>query len=162
MIHEALMRLVAYGTLLRMAMAREHGLNVFQLLSVLLIGGSETGISIKGLREALLIPGSSLTFTMDSLEKRGYIKRTRNQQDRRQWLLFLTAKGKRFYAHVLERQSEAIAPSLEKFTEAERADFLRVADELTRAGGLYLAPVDDVLERPPDRKGKRDLPLLGG
>ena len=140
------MRLVAYATLLRMAMAREYGLNVFQFLSVLLIGGSETGIGIKGLREALLIPGSSLTFTLDSLEKRGYIKRARNRRDRRQWRLFLTAKGKRFYADVLERQSEAIGPSLEKFTETERADFLRVADEITRAGGLHLAPVDDAVE----------------
>ncbi len=91
MIHEALMRLVAYATLLRMAMAGEYGPNVFQLSSVLLAGGRETGIRIKGLREALLIPGSSLTFALDSLEKRGYVKCPCGQQDRRQWRLCLTA-----------------------------------------------------------------------
>ena len=146
MVHEALMRLFAHATLLRMAMAREYGLNVFQLLSVLLIGGSETGVSIKGLRQALFIPGSSLTFTLDSLEKKGYIKRNRNKRDRRQWLLFLTAKGKRFYADVIEKQTEAIGPSLEKFTESERAAFLRIAEEISQAGGLQLAPVRHGLE----------------
>lgn len=133
------MRLFAHANLYRMALGREYGLNAFQLLSVLLIGGSETGVSMKELREALSIPGSSLTFTLDSLEKKGMIKRTRNRIDRRQWLLSLTAKGRRFYSTLIQRQTEAVMTSLEKFSDDERAAFLKIVEEISQAGELPLS-----------------------
>ncbi len=136
MIHQILMRVFAHATLYRMALGREYGLNAFQLLSVMLIGGNETGVSMKALRESLVIPGSSLTFTLDSLEKKGLIKRTRNGLDRRQWLLSLTARGRRFYSTLVERQTEAVITSLEKFSDEERAAFLKIAEEISRTGRL--------------------------
>ncbi len=136
MIHEVLMRLFAHATLYRMALGREYGLNAFQLLSVILIGGSDTGVSMKVLRESLLIPGSSLTFTLDSLEKKGLIKRTRNRLDRRQWLLSLTARGRRFYSTLVRRQTQAVMTSLDKFSDEERAAFLKIAEEISRTGRL--------------------------
>jgi MarR family 2-MHQ and catechol resistance regulon transcriptional repressor len=136
MIHDILVRLFAHATLYRMALGREYGLNPFQLLSILLIGGSRTGVSIKVLREAMVIPGSSLTFTLDSLEKKGLIRRTRSKADRRQWLLFLTAKGQRFYSSLIERETKSVMPSLEKFSDEERAAFFKIAEEISQAGGL--------------------------
>ncbi len=136
MVHEILMRLFAHATLYRMALGRQYGLNAFQLLSILMIGGNETGVSMKVLRESLLIPGSSLTFTLDSLEKKGLIKRTRNKVDRRQWLLSLTAKGQRFYSTLVQKQTEAVAMSLEKFSDEERAAFLKIAEEISQTRRL--------------------------
>ena len=136
MIHDILLRLFAHAALYRMALGREYGLNPFQLLSVLLIGGSQTGVSIKALREVLVIPGSSLTFTLDSLEKKGLIRRSRSKADRRQWLLSLTAKGQRFYSSLVERETEAVLPSLEKFSEEERAAFFKIAEEISQSGAL--------------------------
>ncbi len=134
MVNEIVIRLFAHATLYRMALGREYGLNAIQLLSVLLIGGNETGVSMKALRESLLIPGSSLTFTLDSLEKKGLIKRTRSRIDRRQWLLSLTANGRRFYSTLVQMQTEAVMLSLEKFSEQETAAFLKIAEEISRAG----------------------------
>jgi MarR family 2-MHQ and catechol resistance regulon transcriptional repressor len=136
MVHDVLLRLFAHAALYRMALGREHGLNPFRLLSMLLIGGSQTGVSIKALREALVIPGSSLTFTLDSLEKKGLVRRARSKTDRRQWLVSLTAKGRRFCAGLVERDTEAVMPSLEKFSDDERAAFFKVAAEISQAGVL--------------------------
>ncbi len=136
MIHEILVRLFAHAALYRTALGREYGLNPFQLLSVLLIGGNQTGVSIKVLREAMVIPGSSLTFTLDSLEKKGLIRRSRSKADRRQWLLFLTAKGQRFYSSLIEREAEAVRPSLEKYSDEEKAAFFKIAEEISQVGVL--------------------------
>lgn len=136
MIHEILIRLFAHAALYRMALGREYGLNPFQLLSILLIGGNQTGVSIKVLREAMVIPGSSLTFTLDSLEKKGLIRRSRSRADRRQWLLFLTEKGQKFYSSLIEREAEAVMSSIEKYSEEERAAFFKIAEEISQSGAL--------------------------
>lgn len=94
---------------------------------------------MKALRKSLSIPGSSLTFTLDSLEKKGLIKRTRNRIDRRQWLLSFTAKGRRFYSTLVQRQTQAVVSSLEKFSDDERAAFLKIAEEISQAGELPLS-----------------------
>ena len=39
MIHDILLRLFVHAALYRMALGREYGLNPFQLLSILFIGG---------------------------------------------------------------------------------------------------------------------------
>ena len=135
---DILMRLFSHATLFKLALAKDYGLNVFQLLSILLVGDTEVGLSIKDLRKALLVPGSSLTFRLESLEKKGLVRRSRSKQDRRQWILSLTAKGKRLYSDILARQSEAIEPSLEGFTEAETATFLKIAEEIGRARSARL------------------------
>jgi DNA-binding MarR family transcriptional regulator len=134
---DILIRLFSHATLFKLALAKHYGFNVFQFLTLSLVGNAQAGLTIKDLRKALAIPGSSLTFTLDSLEKKRLIRRSRSKDDRRQWILFLTAKGKRLYSDILTRQSEAIGPSLEGFTEAERAAFLKIAEEICQAGAAH-------------------------
>ena len=117
--------------MLKVALAKQYGLNIFQLLALMLVG-SANGLSIKELREKLSIPGSSLTFTIDSLEKKKLIKRQRSKEDRRQWLLSLSARGERLYAEILKAEGEALSPTLEKLSETEKATFLKLAEELSR------------------------------
>ena len=90
-------QIFSYAAMLKLALAKQHGLNVFQLLALTTIGSID-GVSIKEVRRKLSIPGSSLTFTIDSLEKKKLIKRQRSKEDRRQWLLSLSAKGEQLYA----------------------------------------------------------------
>jgi DNA-binding MarR family transcriptional regulator len=125
--------LLSYITLVKLALAKEFGLNVFQLLALLLVGNKE-GISIKQLKQDLSLPGSSLTFTLDSLEKKRLIKRQRSKEDRRQWRLFLSARGKRLHQEILKAESEAILPALENLSEKETAAFLRIAEEFLKTG----------------------------
>ena len=130
---DILAHLFSYAALLKLSLAKQLGLNTSQLLALMLIG-SIKGVSIKALRKKLSIPGSSLTFTIDSLEKKKLIKRQRSREDRRQWLLSLSAKGEQLYAEILKEEREAISPALEKLSDAEKATFLKLAEEIVKAG----------------------------
>jgi MarR family 2-MHQ and catechol resistance regulon transcriptional repressor len=84
------------------------------------------------IRERLSIPGSSLTFTLDSLERKKLIKRSRSKTDRRQWILTLTAKGQKLYTRMLVKEKQTVAPMLEGFNEDEKAAFIKIAEEISR------------------------------
>ncbi len=131
-----LTHMLSYAAMLKLALAKRFGLNAFQFLTLVLIADTQL-LSIKELKEKLAIQGSSLTFTLDALEKRGLIKRVRSKEDRRQWLLSLSVKGERLYTEILKAESEAVAPLLDNLSESEKAAFLRVAEEITRdIGGV--------------------------
>ena len=129
---DVLARFFSQAMLLKLAMAKSHGLNAVQFLGLLLVGETAVGISIKQLRQRLAVPGSSLTSTLDTLEKKQLIRRVRSRQDRRQWVLSLTAKGRRLHSDVLAKESQAVEPSLSRFSDAEKAAFVRIAEEIGR------------------------------
>ena len=116
-------------TMMKLSLAKDLGVSAVQLLALVLLG-TVGGLSIKTLKDMLSIPGSTLTSTLDSLEKNRLIKRQRSKEDRRQWLLSLSSKGKRLYSKVLEANGEALLPALEKLSAAERAAFLKIAEEV--------------------------------
>jgi MarR family 2-MHQ and catechol resistance regulon transcriptional repressor len=124
-------QLLSYLTLMKLVLAKQYSLNTFQFLALLLVGNKK-GTTIKGLKRELSLPGSSLTFIIDSLEKKRLIRRRRSKEDRRQWLLFLTAKGKRLYMEILEAEGEMIRPALENLSETEKATFLKIAEEVIK------------------------------
>jgi DNA-binding MarR family transcriptional regulator len=130
---DILAHLFSYAALLKLSLAKQCGLSTSQFFALLLLGNT-SGLSIKELKENLSIPGSSLTFTIDALEKQGLIKRQRSKEDRRQWLLSLSAKGKRLYTEILKEEREAISPALEKLSDAKKATFLKLAKEFVKAG----------------------------
>ena len=124
-------QVLSYATMLKLSMAKEFGLNGFQFLSLLMVG-SIGGLSIKDLRRQLSVPGSTLTSTLDSLEKKKLIKRQRSKEDRRQWLLLLTAKGERLCQEIIKAEGNAMAPSLEKLSQAENITLMRLASEISK------------------------------
>ena len=126
-------QILSHAAMLKLALAKQHGLNVVQLLALILIGSTK-GVSIKEVRKKLSVPGSSLTFTIDSLEKKKLIKRQRSREDRRQWLLSLSAKGEKLYSEILRTEREAILPTLEKLSDTEKVTFLKLAEEIIKAG----------------------------
>lgn len=129
---DTLVRFFSQAMLLKLTLAKYYGLNAIQFLTLLLVGETAVGISIKALRERLTVPGSSLTFTLDSLEKKKLIKRSQSKTDRRQWTLNLTAKGQKLYAKMLVKESQTIAPALEGCNEDEKAAFIKIAAEISR------------------------------
>jgi DNA-binding MarR family transcriptional regulator len=126
-------QILSQAAMLKLSLARQHDLNVFQLLALILVGSTD-GVSIKEVRHKLSIPGSSLTFTIDSLEKKKLIKRQRSKEDRRQWLLSLSTKGEQLYTQILKAEREALSPALEKLSDTEQAMFLKITEEIVKAG----------------------------
>ena len=94
-------QIFSQAAMLELTLAKHFGLHLFQFLALTLVGGAG-GLSIKELRRRLSIPGSSLTFTIDSLEKKKLIRRRRSREDRRQWLLFLTPTGEKLWRIFLK------------------------------------------------------------
>lgn len=124
-------QMFSYAAMLKLALAKQFGLNPSQLFTLGLVG-STGNLSIKELRQKLSLPGSSLTFTIDSLEKKGLIKRQRSKEDRRQWLLSLSAKGERLYTAILRAEGDALSPALTRLSETERAAFIKLAEEISK------------------------------
>jgi DNA-binding MarR family transcriptional regulator len=129
---DTLVRFFSHAMLLKLTLAKYYGLNAIQFLTLLLVGETTIGISIKTLKQRLAVPGSSLTFTLNSLEKKRLIKRSRSNTDRRQWTLNLTVKGQKLYAKMLVKESQTVAPALEGFDEDEQAAFIKIAEEISR------------------------------
>lgn len=133
---DVLVRFISSAMLLKLAVPKNYGLNAVQFMALLLVGETAVGVTIKQLREKLAVPGSSLTFTLDSLEAKKLIKRQRSKEDRRQWNLVLTDKGRKLYSDMLAAESEAVAPSLSAFSDAEREAFLKISEEITRSSAF--------------------------
>ena len=70
--------------------------------ATLLLIGRNPGISQTALSRAVGNDKSTVTFALDSLMKRGFVRRTRLPQDRRAYCLSLTAAGERMLAKLTE------------------------------------------------------------
>lgn len=131
MIHSAavIAQMLSHATILKLAFAKQFSLNPVELLALLMVGGAE-GLSIKTLRKSLSVPASSLTFTIDSLEKKKLVVRRRSTEDRRQWLVSLSPKGERLYADVVKAEGDAMSPALERLSEPDRTAFVRIVETI--------------------------------
>jgi DNA-binding MarR family transcriptional regulator len=124
-------QILSYAAMIKLGLAKNFGLNTSQFLTLVLVGTTR-GLPIKVLKSKLSIPGSTLTSTLDSLERKKLIKRQRSKEDRRQWLLSLSAKGERLYTEILRAEGEAMSPVLERLSESERAAFIKLAEEISK------------------------------
>jgi DNA-binding MarR family transcriptional regulator len=129
---DAIAQILSHAALIKLSLAKHFDLNTFQFLSLMLVG-TKKGLSIKELKNKLSVPGSTLTFTLDSLENKKLIKRRRSQEDRRQWLLLLSAKGEKMYAEIVRAEGEAMSPMLQRLSESERAAFVKLAEEISKS-----------------------------
>ncbi|HUI73411.1 MAG TPA: MarR family transcriptional regulator [Candidatus Acidoferrum sp.] len=91
------------------AAARIAGLEPQQYLMLLAIRGlpANTEASIRTLAERLALKHHSAVELIDRLEKHGYVRRKRSQEDRRQVLILLLPRGQRLLDQVaVKRISE--------------------------------------------------------
>jgi DNA-binding MarR family transcriptional regulator len=88
------------------ATARAQGLEPQQYQMLLAIRGFEAGelATIGTLAERLAIKHHSAVELIDRLEKRGYVKRLRDKEDRRQVHVMLLARGEKALASVVEER----------------------------------------------------------
>ena len=127
--NEVIAMMLSHATMMKLSLAKQLGISAFQLLALVLLGTAGV-LSIKALRGELSIPASSLTSTLDSLEKKKLIKRKRSKEDRRQWQLSLSSKGRRLYSKVLKANGDAFIPALERLSESEKVSFLKITKEI--------------------------------
>lgn len=71
------------------------------------------------LAELILIPNSSLTYVIDILMEKNYVRRDRCDDDKRILYVSLTSKGKQFFESVYEKHYSYIRPIFDELSEDE-------------------------------------------
>jgi MarR family 2-MHQ and catechol resistance regulon transcriptional repressor len=82
------------------------------------------------LAKKLLRSGGNVTLVVDNLEKRGWVRRERQKDDRRMVQIHLTPKGARLIARVFPEHAAAITKIMNELTENEQEDLRRLAGKL--------------------------------
>ncbi len=70
--------------------------------------------------QKILKSSGNITMVIDNLEKRGLVKRKRNQEDRRVLIIHLTAKGKRLISDIFPQHAANIVEEMNVLTQTEQ------------------------------------------
>lgn len=80
----------------------------------------------------LEVTTGTLTISVNSLVKKGYVDRTRSEEDRRVVLISLSEKGQKAYLHHRKFHEEMIDAVLKDLTEEEQRALEKALSKLTR------------------------------
>jgi MarR family transcriptional regulator, 2-MHQ and catechol-resistance regulon repressor len=84
------------------------------------------------LADKLLRSGGNMTLVVDNLQKQGWVKRVRQEEDRRMVEIHLTPKGRRLITRIFPEHARVIARVMGELTVAEQEDLRRIARKLGR------------------------------
>src|SRR5277367_3826761 len=82
------------------------------------------------LAQKLLRSGGNVTLVVDNLEKRGWVRRERQKNDRRMVQIHLTPKGTRLIAKVFPEHAAVVAKIMSELTATEQEELRRLAGKL--------------------------------
>lgn len=82
--------------------------------------GPDTAKNMTSVARELEVTTGTLTISVNSLVKKGYVDRTRSEEDRRVVLISLSDKGKRAYLHHRRFHEEMIDAVLKELTQEEQ------------------------------------------
>jgi len=102
------------------ASARAVGLEPQQYLMLLAIRGLPEGVpaKIQTLADRLSLKHHSAVELVDRLEKRGYVRRARSKEDRRQVLVSLQPKGQKALERVVQQRISELRAGGKQLTQA--------------------------------------------
>lgn len=149
---------VTTGSVLLDAMAaveRRHGLSNAAAQTLAIIEGAGEALAPSVIAERLMITTGSMTSLLDTLERRGMVRRRAHPSDRRRLLVELTDDGEAlvdtFLPEIVAVQT-ALAAGL---SEADRAAAIHLSERLAAAAGTIdvlsvAAQAKPRVKRPPD------------
>lgn len=94
--------------------------------------GPEGGKNMTSVARELEVTTGTLTISVNSLVKKGYVDRIRSEEDRRVVLVSLSGKGKKAYSHHRRFHEEMINSVLEELSEEEQRILEQALFKLTR------------------------------
>jgi DNA-binding MarR family transcriptional regulator len=115
---------------------RRHGLSIPAQLMLATIEGAGEPLAANVLAERLFVSGASITSLVDTLEKRGLVRRERRENDRRLVFVALTEEAQPVVDSFLAEITAVHAAEFAIFTDAEREQFIsllaRLANHITQ------------------------------
>ena len=82
--------------------------------------GTGAAKKMTSVAKTLAVTTGTLTISVNSLVKKGYVERVRSEEDRRVVLISLTAKGKKAFAHHKKFHDDMIRNVLEGLSDEEQ------------------------------------------
>lgn len=93
--------------------------------------GVEDGDNMSSVAKKRNITVGSLTTAVNHLVKKGYVDRSRGEEDRRIVMIRLTEKGRKAYWHHADYHRQMTEAVLEKLSEEELPVLFKMLDALT-------------------------------
>ena len=115
-------------------MERELGI-IRPELTVLMCVSFSQDVHARDICEITEQPSNTVSRAVASLEKKGFISRTRDQVDTRRQVLNITVAGQEMHDIVIERFQSAETRLLETLNAKERAELLNLLDKVSRGVG---------------------------
>jgi DNA-binding MarR family transcriptional regulator len=107
---------------------------------------------MRELAEHLLLAVNSMTGTVDKLERKGFVRRERSEEDRRVVRVELTAVGRLAYEAAIAAKLRFLRNMLHVLTEEEQDIFMVLFRKIARAGRAQVrklsSPEADLLVGP--------------
>lgn len=94
--------------------------------------GPEGAKNMTSVARELEVTTGTLTISVNSLVKKGYVNRTRSEEDRRVVLVSLSGKGQKAYLHHRRFHEEMIDAVLKDLTQEEQQALEKALSKLTR------------------------------
>jgi DNA-binding MarR family transcriptional regulator len=117
------------------------------------IEGADGPITPSEISARVLVPSATMTATLDALERRGWIERRTNPEDRRSILVSVTEDGRAVCDRMLAGVRAVESQTLGALTDRELSTLLRLLDKvLAQAAVLAADPA------PPPLDGRRNRP----
>ena len=99
----------------------------FNVLDALYHLGS---LSQRELGRKLLKSGGNITMVIDNLEKTGLVERRKVKEDRRQYTIYLTRKGKERIGKIIPQQVKLILKEMKILNESEQIELQRLCKKI--------------------------------
>lgn len=96
----------------------ELSVNEFSAMEALYNKGS---LTTQALIDLILIPNSSMTYVLDTLSKKGYLIRVKDQSDRRIQRLSLTPEGRDVFASIYSQHFSHMREVFDALSSEEEA-----------------------------------------
>jgi len=139
----ALRRIIRTVDLHSRALARCHGLTGPQLLVLKIVGERERP-TMGEIAEAVHLSQATITGVLDRLERKGFVRRTRDDPDRRKIRVVLAPAAESVLANAPPLLQESFAAGFAALQEWERVQILSSLERLValmEAGALAAEPL---------------------
>lgn len=110
--------------------AQQYGLNIseFAVMELLFHKGPQP---INRIQERILIANSSTTYILDKLEKKDYIIRKRDENDRRSMKAALTEEGENLIRRIFPAHSELLTGLFSALSDEELSAFREMLKKIS-------------------------------
>lgn len=105
---------------------RQHGLSVGARQTLAILDGEGLPLSPTTIAERLIVTTASMTSLLDTLERKGLVRREPDPLDRRRLLISITAAGSEAINRLLPEMVALQTAMATTLTETERAELLRL------------------------------------